>query len=172
MARVRPGVCGLEPVSMSAGFHLDLFDYDSHERIAREACEIAQSAGFLPPVISSQIDLLLNWARREEVAQCEMLLPDVVEVAETRARTLIAAGRTHEAIADLQQATALVRSIGDPAVFLRVAASLLAVAGDDALLAETHATLQRLRAALPNSTMQARFEMAEPVRLVARLAGT
>jgi hypothetical protein len=80
-------------------------------------------------------------------------------------------GQTHEAIADLKSATALVRSMGDPAIFLRVAISLLTVEGNDALLAETQATVQRIIAALPDEEMRRHFEAAEPVQLLARLAG-
>ena len=59
--------------------------------------------------------------------------------------------------------------IGDPALFLRVAASLLSIEGDDTLLAEARAAVERIREALPEE-LRRRFVEAEPVRLVARLS--
>jgi hypothetical protein len=87
---------------------------------------------------------------------------------EARAKALLRLGRTHEAIADLTRATEMIRSIGDPAIFLRVAASLLTVEGNDALLAETQATAQRIIAALPDEELRHRFQAAEPVQSLAR----
>jgi hypothetical protein len=59
--------------------------------------------------------------------------------------------------------------IGDPALFLRVAAALLAIEGDDLLLAEARAAVERITQALPEE-LRRRFVDTEPVRLVARLS--
>jgi tetratricopeptide (TPR) repeat protein len=214
-------------MAMAAGFHLDLFDYAGHERIATEARELGLSLRFPAPTWSASIDLLLNFARRQEVGRYEKLVDEVAEFVEkapgfhgwlwrsrlaevqaeialvrgdgqealrwaelgiarsrqfgrvkyhalsleARAKALMMLGQTHEAIADLKSATALVRSMGDPAIFLRVAISLLTLEGNDALLAETQATAQRIIAALPDEEMRRHFEAAEPVQLLARLAG-
>jgi class 3 adenylate cyclase/tetratricopeptide (TPR) repeat protein len=214
-------------MAMAAGFHLDLFDYARHEQIATEARELGLSLRFPAPTWSASIDLLLNFARRQEVGRYEKLVGEVAEFVEkasgfhgwlwrsrfaevqaeialvrgdweealrwaelgisrsrqfgrvkyhalsleSRAKALLRLGRTHEAIADLKSATDIVRSMGDPAIFLRVAASLLAIEGNDTLLAETQATAQRIIAALADEVMRHRFEAAEPVQLLARLTG-
>ncbi len=87
----------------------------------------------------------------------------------TRGQALSALGRTQEGISDMRRAVDLARPVGDPAMFLRAAAALLAIDGDDALLQETRTMVQRITAALPNGAMRQRFEAAEPARLVARL---
>jgi tetratricopeptide (TPR) repeat protein len=84
----------------------------------------------------------------------------------TRAQALIALGRTTEAIADLGTAVALARPVGDPALFLRAAAALVAIDGDDALAAEGRAAVKRIAGALPDADMRRRFEAAEPLRVL------
>jgi DNA-binding SARP family transcriptional activator len=88
----------------------------------------------------------------------------------TRAQALLALGRTSEALDDLRGSVTLARSVGDPALLLRPAAALLAVDGDDALAAEAAATVRRIVGALSDGDMRRRFEEAEPVRHVMRLA--
>src|SRR5439155_3406123 len=66
-------------ISMSAGMHLDLFDYAENERISEEARELARSY-FAPTVVSAGIDLLLSFARRGEVRRAEERVNEV-EVA-------------------------------------------------------------------------------------------
>jgi tetratricopeptide (TPR) repeat protein len=83
---------------------------------------------------------------------------------EIRARALAALGRTHEAIALLQNAVDLVRPIGDPAMFLRAATALLSLSGDDALVAEAQARAQMIVEALPDEDLIHAFLTAEPVR--------
>jgi class 3 adenylate cyclase/tetratricopeptide (TPR) repeat protein len=63
-------------ISMSAGFHLDLFDYSGNEALNEEARELAGTNNFPPTVVSARIDLLLNYARRQAVGLAEALLPD------------------------------------------------------------------------------------------------
>jgi class 3 adenylate cyclase/tetratricopeptide (TPR) repeat protein len=69
-------------IAMSAGFHLDVFDFDGHLAITDEACELARSVGFMPPLISASIDRLLNFARRGDVAAAEALEGQVAEGVE------------------------------------------------------------------------------------------
>ena len=83
---------------------------------------------------------------------------------EIRARALAALGRTHEAIALLQNAVDLVRPTGDPAMFLRAATALLSLSGDDALFAEAQARAQMIVEALPDEDLIRAFLTAEPVR--------
>jgi tetratricopeptide (TPR) repeat protein len=88
---------------------------------------------------------------------------------QTHAQALHALGRTTEAIAELRAAIERARPVGDPALFLRVAAALLAIEGDDRLLAETQATVERMAAVLPDDLRQV-FLGSESARLVARLS--
>jgi ATP/maltotriose-dependent transcriptional regulator MalT len=88
-----------------------------------------------------------------------------------RARALIGLGRTREAIPHLRSAVDLTRKIGDPALFLRPAAALLSVAGDDALLAEAREAVGRVLGALSDEAMRRGFEAAEAVKLVYGLTG-
>ncbi len=84
------------------------------------------------------------------------------------AQALLALDRTTDAIADLRRGVALARSIGDPALFLRPAAGLLAVDGDDALAAEAGAAVRRITGTLSDGDMRRRFEAAEPIRDILR----
>jgi hypothetical protein len=56
-------------------------------------------------------------------------------------------------------------------MFLRAAAALLAIDGDDALAAETRAAVTRIAEGLPDTEIRRRFLSAEPVRLVMRPPG-
>jgi hypothetical protein len=67
---------------LSAGYHLDVFDYAGNEALAEKARELARSLNFLPPAISAGLDLILNFARRQEVGRAEELLAEVGESAE------------------------------------------------------------------------------------------
>jgi predicted ATPase/transcriptional regulator with XRE-family HTH domain len=87
---------------------------------------------------------------------------------QAHALALAGLGRTKEAIIELRQAIDRARPVGDPAMFLRAASALLAIAGDDTLLAEARATIERMAAALPGD-LRRTFLDAEPVRLVTRL---
>jgi tetratricopeptide (TPR) repeat protein len=66
-------------ISMSAGYHLDVFDFEGNEALAEEAREWAHSLSFLPPVVSSGLDLLMNFAQRQEVDRAERLVAEVAD---------------------------------------------------------------------------------------------
>ena len=211
-------------MACSAGFRLDLFDFEGAEVRSQEARELARSLGFTPPVVSAGIDLLMNYTRRGDVGQTEPLLDEVaVGVAQaagfhgwlwalrlaearaeialaqgkaeeaisraneaiaqcrargrvkyevmsllTRGEALHALGRTHEAIADVQQAVALARPIGDPALLLRAIGCLLTLDGDDVLVAEGAETLARIVDALPDADARRRFESVQPQQVLSR----
>jgi class 3 adenylate cyclase/tetratricopeptide (TPR) repeat protein len=71
-------------VAMSAGFHLDLFDFPGHEALAEEARELGQVGDMAPSVVSAGIDLLLNFARQGAVSRAERLIdPTTRAVVET-----------------------------------------------------------------------------------------
>jgi tetratricopeptide (TPR) repeat protein len=72
-------------IAMSAGYHLDLFDFDRNEALAQEAREFAMSSSFPPPAASAGIDLLLNYARRQEAGRAEVLLPEITATVEKAA---------------------------------------------------------------------------------------
>lgn len=203
--------------AISGGLHLEVFDFAGAEKLAEEARELSRALGFPPAIASTGIDLLLNFARRHEVARTEHLIDEVAEAVaraqgvhgwlwrlrlaqaraetalargewdvairyaddaieqsrlrgrvkyqvaglQTRAHALAALGHTRDAIAGMQRATALARPTGDPAMFLRAAAALLSLGGDDALLADARAAADRIVAALPNGDVLTRFREAE-----------
>ncbi len=64
-------------VENSAGFHLDVFDYAGSETLAAEARELARSVDFVQAVVSAEIDLMLNFARRGEVGRATNLVDTV-----------------------------------------------------------------------------------------------
>jgi len=68
-------------VAMSAGFHLEVFDFKGNERLAQEARELARLAGFQPSVVSASLDLVFNFARRGEVDQAERLVEETAASA-------------------------------------------------------------------------------------------
>ena len=63
-------------------------------------------------------------------------------------------------------AVARARRTADPLMFLRPASALLAVDGNDALLAEARTTVVRIAEALPQTELRRCFLEAEPVRAV------
>jgi class 3 adenylate cyclase/tetratricopeptide (TPR) repeat protein len=211
-------------IAMSAGFHLDVFDYAGHVALVEEARELARSVKFTPALISASIDLLLNLARRGEVGRAEQvaeavaddiargaswhgwlwrlrfaqgraeialargdaeqvvrLSTDVLEQSQgrrpkyqtlgllTRARGLARLGRARSAIADLQSALEVSRSIGDPALFLEVATTLLRLDGADGLADEARSTAAQILARLPTEPMRQQFRRAETVRALGPL---
>src|SRR5262249_14896176 len=72
-------------VSMSTGFHLDLFDFDGAEQAAEEARELAASSGFAPSRVSAGIDLLFCYTRRGDIARAEEQMVAVTEAVATTA---------------------------------------------------------------------------------------
>jgi tetratricopeptide (TPR) repeat protein len=64
--------------AMAAGLHLNVFDYEGAEALRTEACELARSAGFAPPLISANIDALLAFARCHNPGPAEELLQQTV----------------------------------------------------------------------------------------------
>jgi tetratricopeptide (TPR) repeat protein/transcriptional regulator with XRE-family HTH domain len=83
---------------------------------------------------------------------------------EIRAQALAALGRIHEAIVLLQSAVDLVRTTGDPAMFLHAAGALLSLSGDDVLFVEAQARARAIVRALPDKDLIGRFLSAEAVR--------
>jgi DNA-binding winged helix-turn-helix (wHTH) protein/tetratricopeptide (TPR) repeat protein len=64
--------------AMTAGLHLNVFDYEGAEALRAEAREQALTAGFAPPLISSNIDALLAYARCHNPGPAEQLLEQTV----------------------------------------------------------------------------------------------
>jgi DNA-binding SARP family transcriptional activator len=211
-------------IAMSAGFHMDIFNFARAESLALEARELTRAVNFAPPAVSAGIDLLLNYARQGEPSRADSLIDDVASVAEqtsgfhgwlwkirlaearaelalardtpqealrladeaieqsrvrgrvkyevvaltTRAQALIHLDRTKEAITDLRAAVTLARPTGDSALFLRAAAGLIAVDGDDVLANEAHAAVARIAESLPDPDMRLQFELSAPTRLVSK----
>ena len=82
-------------ISMSAGFHLDVFDFQGNEELAEEARERGRSAPFMPAVVSAGIDLILNFARRHDVARAEACIRETAADA-------VSVGGWHEWLWDLR----------------------------------------------------------------------
>lgn len=65
-------------IAMSAGFHLDLFDFEGAEDIQEEARDLGRTY-FNPSAVSAGIDLLFNFTRRGDVSRAESLVDDVAQ---------------------------------------------------------------------------------------------
>jgi hypothetical protein len=63
-------------IAMSAGFHLDLFDYTGAEEIQEEARDLGRRH-FNPSAVSAGLDLMFNTTRRGDVGRAEALLDEV-----------------------------------------------------------------------------------------------
>jgi tetratricopeptide (TPR) repeat protein len=90
---------------------------------------------------------------------------------QVRGQGLAAQGHTRKALGPLQSAVARARGTGDPAMFLRPAAALLALDGDAALLAEARVAVERIAGALPDAEIRRCFLGAELVRALSRDQG-
>ena len=66
-------------IAMCGGLHLELFDYAGAEALAEEAREISRSLNWPQADASGGIDLLFNYARRQEVGRTESLLTGIEE---------------------------------------------------------------------------------------------
>jgi len=115
-------------IAISAGFHLDLYDYSGHEALAEEARERANFAGFRPSVVSACLDLLFNFTRRHEIGRVEKLLGEtskaIVEtgdwhrwlwqsrLAQVRAELSLAREQWRDALEFAEQSIALSRKSG------------------------------------------------------------
>jgi class 3 adenylate cyclase/tetratricopeptide (TPR) repeat protein len=86
-------------VSMSAGFHIDLYDYSGHEALAEEARELASSADFQASVISACLDLVINFTCRHELGRAEKLI-------EETAVAMVKVGGWHRWIWEMRMAQA------------------------------------------------------------------
>jgi predicted ATPase/predicted Ser/Thr protein kinase len=69
--------------TMSAGFHLNVFDFEGAVALDLEARELGREAGFAPSVVSAGIDLLLTFARRRDPGPAEALLAETVAAVAT-----------------------------------------------------------------------------------------
>lgn len=132
-------------------------------RLVQAQAELAQAHG--------DYEQALRWAD-ESIARSRKHGRIKYQVAglQVRGRALTSLGRQPSAIADLQSAVEQARATGDPAMYVRAAAALLAIDGTDALLAEALAAVERIAAALPDTEMRGRFQEAESVRAIWRLA--
>ena len=72
-------------IAMSAGLHLTLFDFEGAEALQAEACEVARSVGFVPPIVSAGIDTLFTFARRHEPGRAERLMEETAAAAASTA---------------------------------------------------------------------------------------
>ncbi len=208
-------------IAMSAGFHLELFDFEGAEAIQEEARDLGRSY-FNPSAVSAGIDLLFNLTRRGDVGRADALVdevgqevakgggwhgwlwrlrftglqaemavarghydravelaPEAIEQSRSKhrvkyevqarvalARALVALGRKRDALAELSIAIAAAERLGNPAVEVTVAATLLAIEPDEDVALKARASLERVLAALSDPTLRERFLRAEAVRTV------
>lgn len=112
-------------IAMSAGFHLDLFDFAGAEQIQEEARDLGRSY-FNPSAVSAGIDLLFNLTRRGDIGRAQSLVDSVAEevmagggwhgwlwrlrFTQLQAELTAARGRTAEAIELAREAIAQSRS--------------------------------------------------------------
>jgi tetratricopeptide (TPR) repeat protein len=113
---------------VSVGFHLDVFDFAGHERVAEEARELSRSLSFPPALASTGIDLLLNYARIGEPGRADELIDQVsaaaartgswhgwqwrVRLGEARAELALARGEWESALTLAQAAVEHSRASG------------------------------------------------------------
>ena len=116
--------------AMAAGLHLMLFDFEGAEALQSEACELARGVGFVPPIVSAGIDLLLTFARLHEPGRAERLLEETAAAAastagwhqwlwqlrltQARAELALARDAVDEAIATATDSIELSRARGRP----------------------------------------------------------
>jgi DNA-binding CsgD family transcriptional regulator len=90
----------------------------------------------------------------------------------TRAQALVALGRKREAIADLAAAVDVARVTADPAMFVRLAATMLRVEANASLAGETHDSIARILSAVSNPHMRRCFEESDTVQFIYSTRGT
>src|SRR5262249_59747465 len=60
-------------IAVSAGYHLDVFDFRGNEAIAGGAPGLARSVEFLPTLVSGDLDLLLHFPPRPHLDRADRL---------------------------------------------------------------------------------------------------
>lgn len=107
-------------VSMEAGWHLDVFDYEGAEALAIEAYGLAASAPYVPPMVSSSLDRLFIFLHRGETSRVEAQLDPVRQLIEKAAgwhewiwnlRFTVVRAELALAHADFHEALALLTSV-------------------------------------------------------------
>jgi tetratricopeptide (TPR) repeat protein len=142
----------LEPV---AGFHRWLWA----GRLAQVRAELAAAKGQWDEALRASDEAIRQAQASQRVKYQALGL-------EVRARAHRGLGHDQLAIRDLNTGLALARTLGDPALFLRLATALLAFDGDEALEAEARLTMERVLAALPEGETRRAFLAAAPLRLL------
>lgn len=70
-------------IAMCGGLHLDVFDFSGAEALAEEARQLGQALNWPFAVISGGIDLLVNFARRQEIGSIEPLVKELIAATAT-----------------------------------------------------------------------------------------
>jgi tetratricopeptide (TPR) repeat protein len=112
-------------------------------------------------------DEALHWAGEAiEQSRARGRVKYQVLALTTRAQALIELDRTKEAITEFRNAVTLARPTEDLGLFLRPAAGLIAIDGDDTLADEARAIVARIARNLPDPDMRLQFEGTALTRLV------
>ena len=90
---------------------------------------------------------------------------------ETRGKALVALGRKAEALRDMTAALDAARRSGDPAMLVRVAATMLNIEPSGSILAEALRDRERVMSSLPDGPLRASFQESEAFQTLTRLAG-
>jgi tetratricopeptide (TPR) repeat protein len=128
----------------------------SHMRLAVARAELAITAGDSEAALEHARDAI-ELARKTSRHKYEAL------ALQAHAAALQRLGRTREAIADLEQALAIARANGEPALRVRILGALLPLAGTDELAGEARNTVEAIVGALPDPEMRRRFLAAAAI---------
>ena len=88
-----------------------------------------------------------------------------------RGSALAALGRKKEALGEFRQAVETARTLGDPSVFIRVAAAQLGVTAEQALATEARLVVETMLANLSDEGMRRSLETSRPVQVIHGLTG-
>jgi tetratricopeptide (TPR) repeat protein len=149
-------------LSMSAGFHLNVFDFEGAEALQSEAREVAASVNFDPTLVSAAIDLIMIHTRRQELERADKLLRETatrmeniisgwhewlwkLRMTQARAELALARGDFDVAVVEAGQSSALSRSKRRPKY---EALGLITAAHALSGLGRTHEAIQKARSAI------------------------
>lgn len=133
-------------------------------RLAQARAEVALALGDWTEAARWANEARAQSARRGRVKY------EVVALG-TLGRALGSQGQTDAAVARLREALALAQSLGDPLLLLQMAAALLPLEGDAALLADARAAIAHIAGSLSDAALTQAFQASAPVQLIERFAG-
>jgi tetratricopeptide (TPR) repeat protein len=70
-------------ISMRGGTYLGLLDYEEAEVLAEEACALGRANSFMPPLVSSSLDLATIAVVRNDLARARRIVEEISKTVET-----------------------------------------------------------------------------------------